>query len=106
MLISCASILSSLTPIYRAETDSIRAAFCGGRIISQQVSPESLQTFDLVIKLAKLCHGDWRKLSVQADVTNDSMERFLEYCSTVLENLGYYQVNSYPQHAGATSRQH
>ena len=104
MLISCASMFSSLTESTKEpEADSTRAAFCGGRIISQQVSSESLPIFDLILKLAKLCHGDWRALSVQAAVNNDSMERFLEYSSTVLENLGNYQVSSYPQHTGATS---
>lgn len=82
----------SLNHAEEPETDIIRAAFCGKRIIAQQVSPESLKIFDLVLMLAKLSHDDWKTLSVQSGVSDDTMDRFLEYCSTVLDNLGNYQV--------------
>jgi dipeptidyl-peptidase-3 len=69
-----------------------RAGVQGARIIMRQVSPESESIVELILELAKACNGKWVDLAQQTGIGHESMERFLEYGATVLENLGNYKV--------------
>lgn len=63
----------------------------GARIVMHQVSPESEKIVQLVLELARACEGDWVSLGQQTGIDHESLERFLEYGATVLENLGNYK---------------
>jgi dipeptidyl-peptidase III len=70
-----------------------RAAWHGTRIILRQVSPESVSIFDFILEAYRSCDGDWSKLASQANVSHDSMTKFLEYAAVFLANIGNYYVS-------------
>ncbi|RYC57265.1 hypothetical protein CHU98_g8945 [Xylaria longipes] len=73
----------------------IRAAWSGARIILRQVSPESLATFDFIMRLREFCDRDWQRLAQWEGVTEDDVSAFLQYAATFLSNVGnYYRKGS------------
>ena len=69
----------------------IRAAFSGSRIVLRQVSPESESIYDLIILLHNHCNGDWSGLAKEAGVEYGEVQKFLEYATQFLGNLGNYK---------------
>ena len=69
----------------------IRAAFSGSRIVLRQVSPESESIYDLIILLYNHCNGDWSGLAKEAGVEYGEVQKFLEYATQFLGNLGNYK---------------
>ncbi|OJD27085.1 hypothetical protein ACJ73_01525 [Blastomyces percursus] len=68
-----------------------RASYCGARILLRQVSPESEGIFDLIIKLSKVCNGDWKLLLKQSNTEPQDLEYFLDYAAVFLDSLGNYR---------------
>lgn len=68
-----------------------RAAFSGSRIVLRQVSPESESIYDLIILLHNHCNGDWSGLAKEAGVEYGEVQKFLEYATQFLGNLGNYK---------------
>lgn len=55
------------------------------------MSPESEHIYDLIIALHRQCNGDWDSLAQQAGIDNEELQRFLEYATQFLGNLGNYK---------------
>ena len=68
-----------------------RAAFSGSRIVLRQVSPESESIYDLIMLLHNHCNGDWSGLAKEAGVGYGEVQKFLEYATQFLGNLGNYK---------------
>ncbi|TPX20082.1 hypothetical protein DIZ76_017879 [Coccidioides immitis] len=68
-----------------------RAAFLGTRITLRQVSPESEPIYDLIMSLYRACNGDWKSLGEKTGVSQDEIQRFLEYAAQFLGNCGNYK---------------
>ena len=68
-----------------------RAAFSGSRVVLRQISPESESIYDLIISLCTYCKGNWSRLAKEAGVENGEMQKFLEYSTQFLGNLGNYK---------------
>lgn len=69
-----------------------RAAFLGTRIILRQNSAESEGIFDLILQLYHVSKGDWSGQAIQAGITQQEMQWFLEYASMFLSSFGNYTV--------------
>ena len=69
----------------------IRAAFSGSRIVLRQVSPESESIYDLIMLLHNHYNGDWSGLAKKAGVEYGEVQKFLEYATQFLGNLGNYK---------------
>ncbi|KAF2280327.1 dipeptidyl peptidase III [Westerdykella ornata] len=67
-----------------------RAAWHGARIILRQVSPESIDIFDYILKLYESCSGDWNVLVVEGYISRRDCDAFLDYAAVFLSNLGNY----------------
>ncbi|KAF3910191.1 hypothetical protein ABW21_db0201295 [Orbilia brochopaga] len=68
-----------------------RASFAGTRVVLRQVSPESEPLFDLILSIAKHVDCKFSQLSSQANVSEDDVDKFVEYATQVLANLGNYK---------------
>lgn len=68
------------------------AAWHGTRIILTQVSPESLDIFNLILELYASCSGNWDKLGKEINIHPGEMGSFLDYAATFLSNIGNYYV--------------
>ena len=60
-----------------------------------QASSESEGIFDFIMAMRADCSGDWSKVSAIDGVSQDDVERFLEYAATVCSNMGNYLVSLY-----------
>ncbi|KAI9668386.1 MAG: hypothetical protein M1831_001140 [Alyxoria varia] len=67
-----------------------RAAWQGARIILRQVSQEAPDIYELILDLYKACEGRWESLGEQRNVPKSELDGFLEYCATLLSNVGNY----------------
>jgi dipeptidyl-peptidase-3 len=56
------------------------------------VSPESETIFDLILEIARYCDGNWNLLSKTTGVSEESVQRFLDYSAAVLDSVGNYRV--------------
>ena len=68
-----------------------RAAHAGTRVVLEQVSPESLPIYDLILDLHKTCDGDYKQLANDAGVSEDDVTLWLEYAAQFLGNAGNYK---------------
>lgn len=68
-----------------------RAAFCGTRIVLRQISPESEAIYDFILALHKSCGGDWKALQAKAAISDEELDRFLQYSAQFLGNNGNYK---------------
>ncbi|KAK9471076.1 peptidase family M49-domain-containing protein [Dipodascopsis tothii] len=68
-----------------------KAGHWGTRVGLRQVSPESEQTFDLIMKLYAAVEGNWEAIVAKDLLSTDELELFLEYASQFLSNLGNYK---------------
>ena len=68
-----------------------RASFAATRVNLRQVSPESEKIYDFILLLHKACHGDWKKLQSNADISEEDMKQFLNYATQFLGNAGNYK---------------
>ncbi|KAL3470261.1 peptidase family M49-domain-containing protein [Aspergillus californicus] len=66
------------------------AAYNGSRIIMRQVSPESLDIFDFIIKLYHACGGEWDIRVARRAIKKEDLTSFLEYAAVFLFNLGNF----------------
>ncbi|KAK6353832.1 hypothetical protein TWF730_008255 [Orbilia blumenaviensis] len=68
-----------------------KASFAGTRVVLRQVSPESEPLFDLILTVARHVGNDFSKIVEACSVTEDEKEKFVEFGSQVLANLGNYK---------------
>ena len=58
----------------------------------KQTSPESIDIFDLILELYAACSGNWQLLAQEIGVSDQEIDKFLDYAATFLSNLGNYHV--------------
>ncbi|KAF4992902.1 hypothetical protein FGRMN_6845 [Fusarium graminum] len=67
-----------------------QAAWYGARVIMAQVSPESNDIFDFIIKLYDSCAGNWETLIEKCGINNQDLAAFLDYAGLFLTDIGNY----------------
>ena len=72
----------------------------------RQTSPESVEIFQLLLELYAACDGNWDRLVHETKISDQEVNKFLDYAAAFLSNVGNYYVSDKTGHSCLSADEH